>query len=316
MHFEKIGLSLNPLDYTSVVRKHQNGANALKKLVRENHELNDIGSPVTSTQLLTTEEKENQKAVNRLVYSIFQLNGATQILLQERRPQLNQELSKFRDLGAGERVREFIKEHELIEKKEKLKESKKKPQLEDLSTNQSVSSEVIEIGSEIKNLTTEQKKQKDESYRYMAEKRRAFVEALSISRELPALGLAGILMSGPQVYVPFFTADGIGIKSMAKNVRLATLMIFEVEILSTLMKYEYEQRNKIVTDSQMDFIFNTSADHIANLQTISQALSQKNYGTNDRDPQVSEKANQIEDFAYKAAAVIKDDKNPSLVSIL
>ena len=305
MHMERINLSLNPLDYTSVVRKHNSGVNALKKLIPENHEIDSNGSPTASTNFSTNEEKENQKAINRLIYNIYRLNGATQILLQERRPQLNQELSKFRDLGAGERLRELIKEKE----KEKVKELNKKLQLEEVNK---IQDEPIEIGSAIKDLTTEQKKQRDESYRYMAEKRRAFAEASKISGELSALGFSGLLMSGPEVYVPFFTSDGIGIKSMAKSVRLGTLMLFETEILSALFKHGLELKNKIITDSQMDFIFNTSEDQLANLQLISRAVSQKNYGTNDRDSEVAEKASKVEDFAYRAAALIKNKENHSL----
>ncbi len=307
MQLERINLSLNPSDYIAVVYKHRDGVDALKKLIPTSHEIDEEGNPQALSLPGSKQEKENQKAINRLVYSIYSINGATQILLQERRDDLNIELSKFRDLGANERIRELIKEKSIstnTRNSEKIK-----PKEQNVSDNSSSMEEII-IGEDLKHLTPEKERKRYESHEYMSEKRRAYVRASKITPEIPMLGLAGILMSGPSVYIPFFTANDIGLKSKSKQARLATLSLFEGQILSTLTQYDFEA-NKIKTD----FLSYKQDEYIPNLLLIINAISnQKNYGTDDTDPDVREKANNIEAFAYKACNLIK--KSQKLTDIL
>ncbi len=301
MQLERINLSLNPSDYIAVVHKHRDGVDALKKLIPTNHEIDEDGNPQASFLPGSKEEKENQRAINRLVYSIYSINGATQILLQQRRADLNVELSKFRDLGAEERIRELIKEKSVNEKI--------KPKEQNISDNNTSMDNII-IGENLKHLTPGEERRRSESHEYMSEKRRAYVSASKIIPEIPMLGLAGILMSGPSVYIPFFTANEIGLKSKSKQARLATLSLFEGQILSTLTQYDFET-NKIKTD----FLSYKQDEYIPNLLLIINAISnQKNYGTDDTDPDVREKANNIEAFAYKACNLIK--KSQKLTDIL
>lgn len=311
MQLRQINLTLDPHAYSSLLKRGQNSVAVqhLSRIIPIVHEV-DAGYPVIprSIEMTSVEREKAQSLIDRLVSQIFRLNGATRILLQEQAGKLNSELAKFRDLGQDQRLKELLQEVRTREQDSGNPANKivnsKEPTKEDL--------EVIEnLGSALKDETPEQKKAREKAFQHMAEKRRAFIQAAKITPNIPAFGIGGLIMSGPRVYVPYFTANNFGLRSgHNKSARLGTLSLFAAEILATLMYYR-SQREIITTSAAEDFSYYDEGECIDNLGAIIRALSHNDSKAVVEDYDVSEKAREVEQSAFEVWQIIKDSVNPS-----
>ena len=293
MPLKTINLSLNPFDYSAITYKRRKDVEALSGLTLRNHTLDEYGCPRVPNIGNFHKQNEMQSAITRIVSSIYSINGATQILLQSKRDQLNDQISSFGELGASE---------EDIHKKAAQKREEEKLYQDQASKSNYDEKEKTEIGAGLKDLTLEEKAIYDAGYKFMAEKRRAFAQAMRISPYINAFGFAGILMTGPRIYIPWIlTSDDLGLKSPRKKDRLSSLNWLELEQQTIMSKFKMSTSQP--EDNSSFLLFNIE-DGIATISSIIDAMSQEDFGINDSDDEVRAKAIALETSAKEAEQIL------------
>ena len=297
MQLKQINLSLDPLVYSSTRLREREGTLALAGLIPRNHTINKYGCPQVPNIGNFHRQEAMQLAINRLVGRIYSINGATEILFQPKKDKekvkekVNYEIASFGDLGLGEEAR-----HEKAVKRKKeegLHQDK-------ANKNKNKTREEAEIGVNLKDLTPEQIAIHSASFKYMAEKRRAFAQAVKIAPHINTFGFAGLLMSGPQIYIPWvITSDGFGLKSPRKEDRLSTVTLLEIELEATMREF------KIATSSSDNsFVLYNFENGLTAVSSIVEALSQEDFGINDSDNEVKTKALNLEKNAKEAEQML------------
>ncbi len=299
MQLRRINLSLNPYDYSSARFREREGTLALAGLIPRNHTLDNYGCPRVPNIGNFHRQEAMQSAINRLVKSIYSLNGATEILFKSKRDmgnvkeKVNHEIASFGDLGADEEARH---------KKVVRKREEEKVYQDKASENKNEAKEEVEIGVGLKNLTPEQIAIYSTSFKYMTEKRRAFAQAVKIAPHINAFGFAGLLMSGPQIYIPWaLTSDGLGLKSPRKEDRLSALSLLEIELEATMREFKIATSNP---ENGNPFILFNFEDGVTGISSIIQALSQESFGINDSDNEIKARAINLEESAKEAEQLL------------
>ncbi len=302
MQLKKISLSLNPYDYSSIRQRNKDDTQTFAGLILRGHTLDGYGCPRVPSTVNPSKQRFMQSAVNRLVRSIYSINGATELLLQSDniasvREKVNIEIGRFRNLGEGEEQR-----HSNAVEKRKVEKhyadqaaaiEKEKPEDE---------KEPLEIGSDLKDLTPEEIASYTTAFKYMAEKRRAFAQAVKISPHINTFGFAGLLMSGPQIYIPWvLTTDGIGLKSPRRNDRLAALTLLEIEVDATAREFRITTEEP---DKSGTFLLFNYDDAINSTSSVIDALSQENIGASDPDVGIKNRAERLKDNARELENIL------------
>lgn len=302
MQLKKISLSLNPYDYSSIRQKNKDDTQTFAGLILRGHTLDEYGCPRVPSTVNPSRQRVMQSAVNRLVRSIYSINGATELLLQSDniasvREKVNNEIGRFRNLGEGEEQRH----NNAVEKRKVEKHytdqaaaiEKEKPKDE---------KEPLEIGSDLKNLTPEEIASYTAAFRHMAEKRRAIAQAFKIAPHINTFGFAGLLMSGPQIYIPWvLTTDGIGLKSPKRNDRLAALTLLELEVDATAREFKIATEE---TDRNGAFLLFNYDDAINSISSVIDALLQEKIGTNDPDVSIKNRAERLKENARELENIL------------